>query len=424
MLRPRQRLDKYRIEKRIAQGGFAEVYQAYDTVEGIRVALKIPNLQMLAKEDLESFRREVRLTARLDHPHILPIKNAGLIDHLFVIVHPLGIGSLADRVTRRLSFQKALNYADQILQALAFAHGKRIIHCDVKPENLILFPRDQLRLADFGLAKIARTTTLSASGSGTVGYVAPEQALGRPSPRSDVFSAGLVIYRLLAGALPRWPFEWPPPNYARLCRDAHPDLIAFVRRALRVEERGRFANACVMLAAFRRLRKVRKKIRSKAPRSSQRLSWKNLRTAEFRRGYGTLLGTNQRCRRCSGPMSEMMKGCPWCGYHTRVYRGSTTFALRCRRCGHGMKTEWKFCCMCYGAAQGPRSNRIYPDRRYTARCSSCSGPLMPFMRYCPWCRRKVIRGWKIGKSREKCSSCSWGVLRDFWEYCPWCTSSL
>ena len=92
---------------------------------------------------------------------------------------------------------------------------KRVLHCDIKPENFILFADGTLKLTDFGIAKIARRT-IEASGSGTVGYIAPEQALGRPSFRSDVFSLGLIFYQMFTKKLPQWPFAWPPPEYQRL----------------------------------------------------------------------------------------------------------------------------------------------------------------------------------------------------------------
>jgi len=182
----RQKLGKYRIEKRLAEGPYASVYAAMDTIEGQRVALKVPRAEHSDKASLEDFKREARLAARLYHPNILPLKDASFIDGRFVIVTPLGDETLATRLSRRVSMAMLIDFADQLLDALAYAHSERVLHCDVKPENLILFGRDNLMLADFGIAKTA-LRTIKASGSGTLGYLAPEQAMGRPSPRSDVF---------------------------------------------------------------------------------------------------------------------------------------------------------------------------------------------------------------------------------------------
>ena len=253
-LRSRQRLGQYRVERRIASGGFADVYRAYDTVEGIRVALKVPQLGLVDRVTLDTFRREVRVVAQLDHPNILPIKTAGMIDERFVIVTPLGQENLADRLKRRLARTTALAYMHQLLEGLACAHGRRIAHLDVKPENLLLFPGNRLRLADFGLARVV-LRTLSASGSGTVGYLAPEQAMGKPGLRSDVFSAGLVLWRLMSGRLPSWPYDWPHPGSDRAEDGWHPSLIRLVKKATEVREDRRFANAAQMLRSFERVQR-------------------------------------------------------------------------------------------------------------------------------------------------------------------------
>ena len=251
-LRARSRIGKYRILKRINEGGFAQVFEALDTVEGIHVALKVPRELPTSRSAIALFRGEVRVNAALDHPNILPIKNADVIDGHLVVASPLGIESLADRLTRRVALKRALVYGEQLLEALAHAHSKRVVHCDVKPENLILFPGDRLRLGDFGLARVA-LRSFAASGSGTLGFMAPEQAMGRPSARSDVFSAGLVLYRMFAGKLPTWPFEWPLPGHANLERKLTPGMRNLLKRALRVDHRRRFADAQEMLATYQRL---------------------------------------------------------------------------------------------------------------------------------------------------------------------------
>lgn len=429
MLKPKSKFGKYRIQRRIAQGGFADVYRAYDTIEGINVAIKIPNPAILVHRNLDDFLREVRLTSKLDHPNILHIKNADYIDGLFVIVYPLGEGTLGERMSKRLPFDTALEYTEQMLGAVAFAHRKRILHCDIKPDNLILFSGNVVKLADFGIAKIA-SRTMTASGSGTVGYLAPEQALGKPSLRSDVFSLGLIIYQMITNRLPEWPFEWPPPGYDRLRRTTHKDFIAMIRRSMSVDARKRYTDAAEMLAAFKRV-KLRAK-RSAARRRARRASrdgpgeWRRVRYKEFMRHFGKALEARYECSKCGGPISERMMLCPWCGHRTKSFRGETTFPAQCRDCKRGMKLDWIYCPHQYGPAQGPRSDRTYTDKRYVARCSnaSCRGPLMPFTKYCPWCRTKVRRKWKIEGSTDKCPKCGWGVLKDFWTKCPWCGQKL
>jgi serine/threonine-protein kinase len=252
-IKPRQKLGKYRIERKLANGGFAIVYQAMDTIEGIRVALKVPHTDNIDDSVLREFRQEVRMTAKLDHPNILPLKNASFIDNRFVIVFPLGEKSLDERLRSRLSMHTALYYSEQLIEAVAYAHRQRIIHCDIKPENVIIFGGNRLRLTDFGIAKVA-LRTVRASGTGTVGYMAPEQAMGKPSFRSDVFSLGLMLYRLFAGDWPEWPYEWPPAGYHRLRGRVHRDLIAFLRKAIEINPRDRYRDADQILAAFRKVK--------------------------------------------------------------------------------------------------------------------------------------------------------------------------
>ena len=253
-LKNRRRLGKYRIRRRVGAGAFATVYEAYDTIEGISVALKIPHPDQVEKESLNQIHKEVRLTARLDHDNILALRSAMMIDGHFVIATPLGEQTLTDRLHYRLGPKTALSYTEQLLDALAYAHEQRVIHCDIKPDNVILFPENHVRLADFGIAKVSlRTRTIVGSGQGTVGYIAPEQAMGKPSFRSDVFSMGLLIYRMFGGVLPEWPFDWPLPGADRLRRTVSRDFIAFLRRSIEVRERKRFRDGVQMQRAFEKV---------------------------------------------------------------------------------------------------------------------------------------------------------------------------
>lgn len=254
ILKVRQRLGKYRIERRLGQGGFAYVYAAMDTIEGVRVALKMPHQNVVTPTMLECFQREARLVARLDHPNILPLKDASFIEGRFVITSKLGERTLKDRLRKRMSFETALELSMQMVSAVAYAHRMKIIHCDIKPENMILLPDGRLQLADFGIAKVAQRTVIG-SGSGTVGYMAPEQAMGRPSTKSDVFSLGLIMVRMLTGHLPLYPFDWPLKGHATLRRRAHPEMLALVRKAMEVQPNKRFRDADEMLTALQRVKR-------------------------------------------------------------------------------------------------------------------------------------------------------------------------
>ncbi len=137
MYRVKQRVGKYRIEGKIGEGGFAVVYRAMDTIEGIRVALKVPHPHLVASDVLDGFREEARLAARLEHANILPLKYADYIGGHFTFVYRLGERTLEDRLRQRMSPHTALNYWEQTVSAVAYAHEHRVIHCDIKPDNLI-----------------------------------------------------------------------------------------------------------------------------------------------------------------------------------------------------------------------------------------------------------------------------------------------
>jgi serine/threonine-protein kinase len=246
-------LGKYRIIKRLSSGPRADVYSAYDTIHGVRVALKIANPDIVEDDFLDEFRHEARLSSKMEHPNILPVQNASFIDDYFVIAMRLGIETLADRMSRRMSNKLAMDFTIQAVAAVAHAHSNKIIHCDVKPENFILFPGNRLRLSDFGFSKVA-LRTIKASGSGTLGYLAPEQALGRPMFQSDVFALGLVIYQMFSGQLPDYPYKWPMPGYTRIRSKLRRRTIGWLRKSLEFRHQDRYRDAVAMEKAFRDIR--------------------------------------------------------------------------------------------------------------------------------------------------------------------------
>ena len=421
LLKARQKIGKYNILGRIASGPLADVYRAYDTIHKMRVALKIPKSGDYSGH--EEFLHEVQVATRLNHPNILSVLNASYIGDRFVIAMELGGESLANRIERRTSNARAIDLAAQALAALAHAHERKIIHCDIKPENFILFPGNQLKLADFGFAKIS-LRTIKASGSGTIDYIAPEQAMGRPKFQSDVFSLGLVLYRLFSGKLPEWPFAWPMLGHDRLVSRARPELIAMLKKAIQLDPAKRYRNAMQMQAAFERSQShARKQKRSSAKNGNRNgSSWRQLQWREFQRRYRKVLDTRHQCRHCEGPVAESMQACPWCGFSNPARGSESAFSSTCPRCERGVKNDWDYCPWCYGPGFVVATSRRYPDKRYQSRCSKqrCRGPLIPFMRYCPWCRTKVRRPWKITGDKHACKACRWGVAKDFWNYCGWC----
>ncbi|MGI9272654.1 MAG: protein kinase domain-containing protein [Woeseiaceae bacterium] len=425
MLRARQRIGKYKILGRIASGPQADVYRAFDSIQKMRVALKVPKTGDEVGE--EEFLHEVQVATKLRHPNILTVLNASYIDDHFVIAMELGEESLANRIERRTSTARALDLAGQAIAALAHAHEHKIIHCDIKPENFILFPGNQLKLADFGFAKLS-LRTLKASGSGTIDYIAPEQAMGRPKFQSDVFSLGLVLYRMFSGKLPEWPFEWPLPGNDRLNSRVRPELAAMLRKAIQLDPAKRHRDATQMRTEFERMQShARKQKRPKSKNSARNgtrngSSWRRMQWREFQRQFRATLDTRHHCRHCEGPVAEHMQACPWCGFDNPASGSESTMPSNCPRCERGVKNDWDYCAYCYGPGFVEETTRVYPDKRYKSRCSNsrCKGWLMPFMRYCPWCRTKVRKPWKIPGNKDNCKACKWGIAREFWNYCAWC----
>ena len=247
------RLDQYRLLERLGEGGFSTVYSAIDTIEDRYVAIKVPEARYSDNRQwMEDVQHEVRIMAALDHPAILPLHDARFINGHYVIVFPLGDESLADRLTRRMSRTTAAEYSIQMIDAVAYAHQQHVLHRDIKPENFILFPDNRIRLNDFGLARIEHGNH-GESASGTLGYIAPEQAMGRPSYRSDVFSLGLVIYRMLSGELPEYPFTPPLPGFNKLRRGLSRDFVALIRKAVDPIPSKRFRDAVAMNNAMKRI---------------------------------------------------------------------------------------------------------------------------------------------------------------------------
>jgi TolB-like protein/tRNA A-37 threonylcarbamoyl transferase component Bud32/Flp pilus assembly protein TadD len=202
--------DRYRIERELGQGGMATVYLAHDLKHDRDVALKVLRPELAATLGPERFQREIRLAAKLTHPHILPLFDSGDADGLLYYVMPNVSGqSLRDRLNRErmLPVAEAVRIAVEVAGALEHAHRQGIVHRDIKPEN-IMFQGGHALVADFGIGKAVsdvRSETLTQDGMsvGTPAYMSPEQAAGEAvDGRSDIYSLGCVLYEMLVGEAP------------------------------------------------------------------------------------------------------------------------------------------------------------------------------------------------------------------------------
>jgi serine/threonine-protein kinase len=209
-LAPGTRLGGYEIVSELGRGGTAAVYLARDRKHGRQVAIKVPHAALASLLGPERFLREIQIAAQLQHPNILPLHDSGEADGVLYYVMPYVEGeSLRQRLERevQLPIDDALHIAEQVADALAYAHGHGIVHRDIKPENILLTGGHAL-VADFGIARaitMAGGERLNETGPlGTAAYMSPEQAAADPhlDGRSDIYALGCVLYEMLAGETP------------------------------------------------------------------------------------------------------------------------------------------------------------------------------------------------------------------------------
>ena len=262
--------DRYAIEREIGSGGMATVYLARDLKHDREVALKVLRADLSAVLGAERFLKEISITAKLDHPHILTLIDSGAADGILYYVLPLVRGeSLRAKLEReqQLGIDEALSITRQVASALDYAHKQGVVHRDIKPENILLHEGEAV-VADFGIALALREAggsrlTETGLSLGTPQYMSPEQATGDRAldARSDVYSLGAVLYEMLAGEPP---VTGPTvqaviakllterPTRLRTVRDTIPDTIdAAVAKALAKVPADRFSSAAEFAAALR-----------------------------------------------------------------------------------------------------------------------------------------------------------------------------
>jgi eukaryotic-like serine/threonine-protein kinase len=203
--------DRYVLDRELGRGGMATVYLAHDLRHDRPVALKVLHPDLAQTLGPERFQREIRLAARLQHPHILTVLDSGEAEGRLWFTMPFVEGeSLRDRLTRekQLPVDAALRIAAEAARALEYAHRHGVLHRDIKPENLLLTPDGSTLVADFGIARAltgeGERLTETGLAIGTPAYMSPEQAMGERAldARTDVYSLGAVLYEMLAGEPP------------------------------------------------------------------------------------------------------------------------------------------------------------------------------------------------------------------------------
>jgi tRNA A-37 threonylcarbamoyl transferase component Bud32 len=253
-------------------GGMAQVYLARDEVLGRDVALKILRERYAHDEGfVERFRREAKNAAALNHPSIVQVYDQGSTedgDH-YIAMECVPGGTLAERIKREgpLDPREAAGVASRVAEALSVAHGRGIIHRDIKPQNVLLTASGEAKVADFGIARAASSKTMTETSLilGTASYMSPEQVRGeRAGPESDLYSLGVVLYEMLTGEQP-YTADNPiatamkhldePPRHPREANPAVPeDLDDLTAKLLAKQPEDRYASAAELAEDLRRVR--------------------------------------------------------------------------------------------------------------------------------------------------------------------------
>ena len=230
---------RYRLDAQIGRGGMSTVYRAFDTVLERPVAIKLMHREIASDSDqLERFRREARSVARLNHPHIVTVIDAGEepsedgsepgVGAPYIVLEYVQGETLKELIRREgpLPITEAIAYAIELARALGAAHESMIVHRDVKPQNVLIGEEGGAKITDFGIARTLTEEGLTIAGRvlGTTDYVSPEQALGQPvAGQSDLYSLGVVLYEMLTGQVP-FTGDSPVAVAMRHVREQVPDV--------------------------------------------------------------------------------------------------------------------------------------------------------------------------------------------------------
>ena len=259
---------RYTILELVGGGGMADVYRAHDKLLDRSVAVKVLRSQFTGDEEFVTrFRREAQAAARLSHPNIVNIYDVGYDEDVhYIVMEYISGETLKDLIIREkdIAVETAVRIALEIAEALEHAHHNGLIHCDIKPHNILMSRTGRIKVTDFGIARAVTSATMTQTGTiiGSVHYFSPEQAKGSAvGAKSDIYSLGVVIYEMLTGVVPfqgETPISIalkhlqedpkPPREYKP---DLPPLLEAIVLKAMAKEPDRRFTDISEMIADLR-----------------------------------------------------------------------------------------------------------------------------------------------------------------------------
>jgi eukaryotic-like serine/threonine-protein kinase len=254
-----QNVGDYEVLSILGLGGMGKVYKVRNVISDRVEAMKVLLPDLNSHQSLaDRFLREIRLLASLNHPNIAALRTALTYENQLVMIMEFVEGeTLANRIARApISTAEAVNYSEQILSALSYAHKNNIIHRDIKPANMMLTPQGVVKLMDFGIARSGTDGSLTSTGTtlGSLNYMPPEQVRGEAADaRSDLYSFGISLYELLTGKLPfqadsqyslmTAQLNQPPPPPISLRADVPPALNEIILMAMAKEPGNRFQSA-------------------------------------------------------------------------------------------------------------------------------------------------------------------------------------
>jgi eukaryotic-like serine/threonine-protein kinase len=264
--------NRYKIVKNLGKGGMAIVFEAQDLLLDRKVALKMLRPEFVNDSDfVKKFRHEAKAVARLSHPNVVSIFDIGEDDEKhYLVMEKVEGRTLKDIIEERgkLSITESLDIANQICAALVVAHRNNIIHCDIKPHNVLITPDKQVKVTDFGIARAVTSSTITITDTvmGSAHYFSPEQAQGGEIKiRSDLYSLGIVLYEMLTGEVP---FKGDSPisvalkhiqeeakKPSELNKDIPSEVDRLVMKAIAKEPEDRFNSAAEMRESITRVLK-------------------------------------------------------------------------------------------------------------------------------------------------------------------------